>query len=531
MDSCASSPSPTAQRTFRWHQRAENSSRVSFGSRPHSQSLSTPDVVLTLTVASRQSPKMAFLQEDRSLAATTPADSAAPVWCRARWINRTNHQLYRTLHAPEEDLIPSDALQPAGHSTPPREEVKWEDPRGNAEALQLKAGATTQAGVGNCYKQLEFEKVSDEHSYEVAEEYLKKKHNGGDQDASLLESAIKSVELRNGKSQFKRSQSDRPTTGGRGRGGTGQYGMSRFNWSQAAMQMPAQMPMQMPVQQPVSAMPYGYTPQYFDSACGATSTKPAESPATKPAPKYVKGRLKAKLAFWQLFCKSTVVLSWISSGYEIPWALGVTPPPLSFPNAAGALQREAFVSAEIADLLARGSIMQTHLPPAVISPLNVVERREKLRLILDLVYVNRFIDQTGLKFKQAPLGLKQFVVQQSFQLCSALLEHRPKLYFSTSVSFCLSTVYNMAPAEGAPDEPGIDNPEQPPSGTNSELAELKRMFMDSQMESREREKRMCAALQSRNTLTEAGKLARVPPGTCYSSALVVRNCQLQKSDQ
>ncbi|BDA42530.1 hypothetical protein COCOBI_03-4200 [Coccomyxa sp. Obi] len=136
-----------------------------------------------------------------------------------------------------------------------------------------------------------------------------------------------------------------------------------------------------------------------DSACSATSAKPADSPATKPAPKYVKGRLKAKLAFWQLFCKSAVVLSWISSGYEIPWALGVTSPPLSFPNAAGALQREAFVSAEIADLLARGSIKRTHLPPAVISPLNVVERRGKLRLILDLVYVNRFIDQTGLKFK------------------------------------------------------------------------------------------------------------------------------------
>ncbi|BDA44221.1 hypothetical protein COCOBI_05-4050 [Coccomyxa sp. Obi] len=140
-----------------------------------------------------------------------------------------------------------------------------------------------------------------------------------------------------------------------------------------------------------------------------------------------------------------------------------------------------------------------------------------------------FVPEANLS--KAPLGLKQFVVQQSFQLCSALLEHRPKLYFSTSVSFCLSTVYNMAPAEGAPDEPGIDNPEQQPSGTNSELAELKRMFMDSQMESREREKRMCAALQSRNTLTEAGKLARVPPGTCYSSALVVQNCQLQKSDQ
>ena len=122
----------------------------------------------------------------------------------------------------------------------------------------------------------------------------------------------------------------------------------------------------------------------------------ADVPATKPAPKYVKGRLQAKLAFWQLFCKSTVVLSWITVGYEISWLLGVTTPPLSFPNAAGALQRVAFVTAEIADLLARGSIMQTHLPPAVVSPLNVIERRGKLRLILDLVYVNRFIDKTGL---------------------------------------------------------------------------------------------------------------------------------------
>ena len=137
----------------------------------------------------------------------------------------------------------------------------------------------------------------------------------------------------------------------------------------------------------------------IDSVCGATRAKVADVSATKPAPKYVKGRLKAKLAFWQLFCKSTVVLSWITVGYEISWALGVTPPPLSFPNAAGALQRATFVTAEIADLLARGSIMQTHLPPAVVSPLNVVERRGKLKLILDLVYVNRFIDKTGLKFK------------------------------------------------------------------------------------------------------------------------------------
>ena len=67
-------------------------------------------------------------------------------------IERTMHRLYKTPHAPEEDLIPSDALQPTGHSTPPQGEVKWEDPRGNAEALQLKAGATTQTGQSTCMK-------------------------------------------------------------------------------------------------------------------------------------------------------------------------------------------------------------------------------------------------------------------------------------------------------------------------------------------------------------------------------------------
>ncbi|BDA51420.1 hypothetical protein COCOBI_18-2980 [Coccomyxa sp. Obi] len=111
-------------------------------------------------------------------------------------------------------------------------------------------------GVGMCYKQLEFEKVADEHSYEVAEEYLKKKHNGGTDIAEVRTDDIEDD-----------------------------------SWD-------------------------------VDSACSATSAKPADSPATKPAPKYVKGRLKAKLAFWQLFCKSAVLLSWISSGYEIPWALG-----------------------------------------------------------------------------------------------------------------------------------------------------------------------------------------------------------------
>ncbi|CAL5222083.1 g4390 [Coccomyxa viridis] len=52
-----------------------------------------------------------------------------------------------------------------------------------------------------------------------------------------------------------------------------------------------------------------------------------------------------------------------------------------------------------AEPLARGSIIQTDRPPLVVNPLNVVEHNGKLRLILDLVYVNYYIRKEGMKFR------------------------------------------------------------------------------------------------------------------------------------
>ena len=130
------------------------------------------------------------------------------------------------------------------------------------------------------------------------------------------------------------------------------------------------------------------------SAADADTVAAAAEP-----PKYIKGRLKAKLAFWKLFCTSTWVLSWISDGYQIPWGEWGPPPPHAYANQQGALRHHDFVSREVADLLARGSIMQTDRPPSVVNPLNVVEHNGKLRLILDLVYVNYYIRKEGMKFK------------------------------------------------------------------------------------------------------------------------------------
>ena len=128
--------------------------------------------------------------------------------------------------------------------------------------------------------------------------------------------------------------------------------------------------------------------------------RPAPTPPRlrQSPPKYIKGRLKAKLAFWKLFCTSAWVLSWITDGYQIPWGEMGPPPPHAFANQQEALRHHDFVTREISDLLARGSIIQTDRPPLVVNPLNVVEHNTKLRLILDLVYVNHFIRKEGLKF-------------------------------------------------------------------------------------------------------------------------------------
>ena len=85
------------------------------------------------------------------------------------------------------------------------------------------------------------------------------------------------------------------------------------------------------------------------------------------------------------------MLSWITDGYQIPWGEMGLPPPYAFANQQGALRHHDFVTGEISDLLARGSITQTDRPPLVVNPLNVVNHNSKLRLILDLVYVNHFI--------------------------------------------------------------------------------------------------------------------------------------------
>ncbi|CAL8471717.1 g11259 [Coccomyxa elongata] len=122
-------------------------------------------------------------------------------------------------------------------------------------------------------------------------------------------------------------------------------------------------------------------------------------PSKRPErPAYVRGRLRQAAAFWTRICHSSVVLAWIMQGYLIQWA-AFPPQPFVADNLSGAVTHADWVSQQIGDLQCKGSVVPVSMVPTVVSPLNVVLRRGKPRLVLDLTYVNSFIDTSGLKFK------------------------------------------------------------------------------------------------------------------------------------
>ncbi|CAI7882260.1 unnamed protein product [Closterium sp. NIES-53] len=100
------------------------------------------------------------------------------------------------------------------------------------------------------------------------------------------------------------------------------------------------------------------------------------------------GRLCSTFAWWSSWCPCSLVLSIIANGYWLPWSHG---PPQAFRerNHAGAYAHATFTRTAIQELTETGGTDETAASELTcISPLNVVEQREKCRLILDLRKVN-----------------------------------------------------------------------------------------------------------------------------------------------
>ena len=107
----------------------------------------------------------------------------------------------------------------------------------------------------------------------------------------------------------------------------------------------------------------------------------------------VKNRLTSHAQFWRDIGASPWVMRVIEQGYSLPFT--VEPPPAFFTN-----NQSAFVSNEIQRLLETGCIREVERDEAhIVSPLCVAENSEKLRLILDLRYLNSFLSVPKFKYE------------------------------------------------------------------------------------------------------------------------------------
>ena len=109
------------------------------------------------------------------------------------------------------------------------------------------------------------------------------------------------------------------------------------------------------------------------------------------------GGLRRSIQWWETRCHSTLVLNWIRHGVTLPW-LHRPAPSASFANHPSAAKHAAFVNNAVEELGKAGCVRQWPHCPRVVSPLAVVPKRGgKLRLILDLRWINLCLVQS--KFK------------------------------------------------------------------------------------------------------------------------------------
>ena len=126
-----------------------------------------------------------------------------------------------------------------------------------------------------------------------------------------------------------------------------------------------------------------------------------------PIPESVQGRLHENAKFWiEELESSSFVKDIILHGYRMPFT--ILPWPVFKFNHRSALVQEEFVSSAIEELLVTGCIASSTECPAVCSPLSVVRNAKgKLRLVLDLRYVNQFLPKQKFKYEGLDLVVQK----------------------------------------------------------------------------------------------------------------------------
>ena len=110
-----------------------------------------------------------------------------------------------------------------------------------------------------------------------------------------------------------------------------------------------------------------------------------------------KRNLAKNVSFWGYIKAPESVIVLIKFGYRIPFIN--TPKQAMFRNNRSAYLNQDFVSESILKLLRRGSAVEVSFTPHVVSPLSVAANSSgKLRLIIDLRYVNKHVFKEKIRF-------------------------------------------------------------------------------------------------------------------------------------
>ena len=127
------------------------------------------------------------------------------------------------------------------------------------------------------------------------------------------------------------------------------------------------------------------------------------------------GRLGKCLQFWLSIGASQLVLKILKDGYSLPFVK--VPVKKHFSNHESAPKEQMLVSESIMSLPARGCISEKRQSDvAICSPLGVVNNGKKLRLILNLRFLNRHLAK--FKFKLEDLRTVAKVYRQGDYLVS-----------------------------------------------------------------------------------------------------------------
>ena len=122
----------------------------------------------------------------------------------------------------------------------------------------------------------------------------------------------------------------------------------------------------------------------------------------------VQGRLREHSAFWlEELEASDFVRGIVTEGYRLPFF--ATPEPMCHRNHSSALSNDAFVSTAIAELLQTQCVAEVECCPKVCSPLQVATNaRGKMRLVVDLRYINSFLWKDKFKYEDIKLVPQMF---------------------------------------------------------------------------------------------------------------------------